>query len=454
MNLPRPSVFRRALLSALGAASAAIAFAAPQINVRDHGVTPDSTDDATPGIERAIAAAKEKGATVFLPPGTFRHTSFTIDQVQVVGAGPGRTILLAPDPAKQKIKLSGTGAGLKNLTLLTHPQSRKSGQDAIHVTGDCREFEIGNLEIDGSNAAGIIVYGSVGRITGNRLINTRADSIHLSGGSNEIYIAGNLIRNGGDDCIAVVSYGKQPARCRDVLIENNDVGDQFWGRGITVVGGEQVTIRNNIVRRTSGAGIYIASESAYKTHGVSDVVVNDNTLDRTPFDFTGGGHDAITLFSNTDNWVENLLIKGNKITNTPFGPFRVGEDRGRTRSVFTTGNSFPAPPSDKTDSRATGARVTSAILGGKTVPLPANTTGFGEALTQKTFSITSPKWANKTLKDLDSRKATGARVDLVSTGDREIKAPRPEQHLQSGDRLQVTGTPSQLEAFGRLLSGG
>lgn len=452
MILPRAYAFRHIMFAALCGVS--IAIAAPQINVRDYGVTPNSSEDATPGIKRAIAAAKEKGATVFLPPGTYHYTAFIIDQVQFVGAGAGQTILLAPDPSKQKIQLSGTGAALKNLTLLTSPQPRKSGQDAIHVNGNCREFEISNLEINGSNAAGIIVYGSVGRITGNRLINTRADSIHLSGGASEIYIAGNLIRNGGDDCIAVVSYGQQPIPCRDVLIENNEVGDQSWGRGITVVGGEQITIRNNIIRRTSGAGIYLASESSYKTYGVSDVVVQNNTLDQTPMDFTGSGHHGITVYSSTSNWIENILIKGNKVTNTPFGAFRTGESRGKTRNVFTTDNSFPSPPSDKTNSHATGAHVTATVLGGTTVPLPANTTSFGEALTQKTFTVTSSRWIGKTLKDLTPRRGIGARIDLVSTGDRQIKAPSADYPIESGDRLQVTGTPSQLEAFGRQLSDG
>ena len=46
------------------------------------------------------------------------------------------------------------------------------------------------------------------------------------------------------------------------------------GRGITVVGGTDVTISNNIVRDVQvSAGILVAQEDSYRTYGVSDVRV-------------------------------------------------------------------------------------------------------------------------------------------------------------------------------------
>ena len=51
------------------------------------------------------------------------------------------------------------------------------------------------------------------------------------------------------------------------------------GRGITVVGGTDVTISNNIVRDVQvSAGILVAQEDSYRTYGVSDVRVENNVV--------------------------------------------------------------------------------------------------------------------------------------------------------------------------------
>jgi hypothetical protein len=72
-----------------------------------------------------------------------------------------------------------------------------------------------------------------------------------------------------------------PTLVRDVLVAGNDLAGQYWGRGITVVGGEAVTIvANRVDAVTHAAAIYLAREAGYRTHGVRDVVVKGNTITR------------------------------------------------------------------------------------------------------------------------------------------------------------------------------
>ena len=78
--------------------------------------------------------------------------------------------------------------------------------------------------------------GSHGTIAHNVVRNTLADGIHNTHGAHDIIIDHNTVRAAGDDMIAVVSYGGE-ALCHDILIVDNDVADQEWGRGISVVGG-------------------------------------------------------------------------------------------------------------------------------------------------------------------------------------------------------------------------
>ena len=48
---------------------------------------------------------------------------------------------------------------------------------------------------------------------------------------------------------------------RNILITDNDVKGQYWGRGISVVGGENVTIQyNQISDTTYAAGVLLARE--------------------------------------------------------------------------------------------------------------------------------------------------------------------------------------------------
>ena len=73
----------------------------------------------------------------------------------------------------------------------------------------------------------------------------------------------NVVRNARVDMIAVVTYEGEPL-CHNILIENNDLADQPSGRGITVVGGRDVTIQGNQITRTNCcAGIYIADEASW-----------------------------------------------------------------------------------------------------------------------------------------------------------------------------------------------
>ncbi|MGW7366982.1 glycosyl hydrolase family 28-related protein [Streptomyces sp. NPDC054841] len=86
-------------------------------NVLHHGAKADGSEDAAPAINRAVAAAGERGGgTVLIPPGTYRIDDvIRIGHSNVVlrGAGSGRTRLVAT----------------KNLTELIGPYGSRYGGD-------------------------------------------------------------------------------------------------------------------------------------------------------------------------------------------------------------------------------------------------------------------------------------------------------------------------------------
>ncbi|WP_435849980.1 glycosyl hydrolase family 28-related protein [Streptomyces microflavus] len=83
--------------------------------VRDHGARPDGSADAAPAINRAIAAAGERGGgTVTIPAGTYRIDDIIRighSDVVVRGAGSGATKLLATRSLTELIGVYGSRYG-------------------------------------------------------------------------------------------------------------------------------------------------------------------------------------------------------------------------------------------------------------------------------------------------------------------------------------------------------
>jgi Pectate lyase superfamily protein len=231
-----------------------------RISIVDYGAVPDGRTDSTTAIRVAVRAAKMQGRSVFGLPGTFIYGRFGLDSVSMSGDG-AISILIAPDPPNSHIYLRGSGSSLRNLT----PKVRSSGHDhsnfAIYVDRT-RDFLIEAVELTGGNAGGIYNSGgSDGRIIHNQIQSTLADAIHDTDGAHGIIIADNIVRHAGDDMIAVVSYSNERV-VHNVLIQNNDLMDSTSSRGISVVGGQGITIQGNMVVRTDCCvGIWLASEA-------------------------------------------------------------------------------------------------------------------------------------------------------------------------------------------------
>lgn len=278
------------------------------VSITDFGAVPDGRTDCTAAIEAAAAIAKMRDLPVLVPRGTYMHRSFSLSGVAMSGEGAA-SILFAPVSDDSSIFLRGDRPALRNLSVRVKSTRRDVRNPAVFID-KASNFEVLNVSIDGGNAGGILNFGgNNGYIVDNQVRNTLADAIHNTYGTHDIVVSGNIVRNAGDDMIAVVSYGNE-VLSHDILIESNDVADQQHGRGISVVGGRNVTIRGNVVARTNCcAGIYIASESAYKTHGVRNVVVQDNHLS----DNSGStGHGAVMLFSDREA-VQDIEISHNTI---------------------------------------------------------------------------------------------------------------------------------------------
>ena len=295
-------------------------FSQNKLSIITFGATPnDSTDDQT-AIENCISAAKIEGKTVYIPKGKFRHSGLiNLDGVSMTGACRDSSILVATK-LKSTIYIKGNGVLLSNFT---HEASKIIARDNKIEHGSicvwfASNFTIENLYIYKSTNTGIFSFGSsYGKIINCYINATNADAIHNTNGSHHITVTSNVIRNNGDDMVAVVSYGKEEFS-HDIIISNNDCSGNYWGRGISVVGGHSVKIRNNKISNSSGAGIIIASESFYKTKSVYDVTIDNNLITNCGLVVPQPG----ILLSGENGNVNNTIIKNTSSTDNKNGNFR------------------------------------------------------------------------------------------------------------------------------------
>ncbi|WP_409070466.1 nitrous oxide reductase family maturation protein NosD [Burkholderia pseudomultivorans] len=322
-GLPSTNAMAAAAASGAGAA-------ASQPSVADAHVSParDGADQAD-ALQRALDALQPGQRLVFAPGRYVVGRSLVVRQPRVVLSGYGATLIATADE-DQVIEMRGDGTTIAGFTLVGTGTTRLSTPEAakLEVTG--RDVQVLDNTIDGGSCSGIFVFGGTNvAIVGNEVRSTLADAIHITHGSRNVLVRGNVVRGVGDDMIAVVSYDNEPELTRNVLITGNVLEGNYWGRGITVVGGADVTIENNIVRNVQvSAGVLVAQEDSNHTAGSSGVLVEGNVIeniqtatDRTdPRPLTRQAAIDISTWSGT---VTRVAVIGNRVSNARFGGIRL-----------------------------------------------------------------------------------------------------------------------------------
>jgi len=362
------------------------------ISAAPYSAKGDGVSDDTMAINRALAdaAAATPKKSVHAPVGTFAHGGVLRDRGVVFSGTSARTVFLALDPAEGAIELTGVGGAIRDCTLISPAaKSRLSSSHsaAISVNGAIRftiaQVRIGMVGVTGAASAGILCAdrsSSLGTLRGNQISNTLADGIHLTAGAKDMVVSGNTLTNIGDDMIAVVSYLKDGAVVSRVMIAGNHCISQTNGRGISVVGGNGVTIDRNTIESSDVAGIYLASEDSYNTYAPQDVRVTNNTI-RNANQKHAVTHGGIYVFGRTATvgrtsvpyLAQNITIAGNTLIDTYYMGIRIG---GHASMVRVTGNHVQGTTAEgiaisDTGDRSVGAGARDVVVSGNTVEATA-----------------------------------------------------------------------------------
>ncbi|MCU0952461.1 MAG: glycoside hydrolase family 55 protein [Burkholderiaceae bacterium] len=415
------------------------------LKVTDFGARGDDGNDDMPAIQAALNAA-QPGQWIVFPAGRYIHSkSIKVTKPGVVLWSEGAT-LHGSNVADQAVWLEADGASVYNFTMTAvtdkrrttpwesrisifggtnprkllknnvtqeqrHPQQpRDQRRRARHQPG--QRLRLGRhlrLQRDAVPGGGEHRAALAGRCDPHhrRFVQRPRAEEHGHNGR----VLRNTVKEPGDDLIAMVSYIGDPSlpasqvnaefdtrRARDlvhdVLVANNDVAGNYWGRGITVVGGESITIENNKIAKTyHSAGLYFARELSYLTFGVRDVLARNNAITDVQniapsyvpvgFNFRTTGHGGVEIYSHMfadeaaypklqDGLaVERIRLENNTISRVKTDGVRIGNGSGRN---FTSSGRA-----------ATGGRVGQIAL--------VNTTLTG--ITGQTMNILSQPTATK-----------------------------------------------------------
>jgi hypothetical protein len=268
------------------------------LSVLDFGADPTGKRDAAPAIEAAIAAAKARGKTVFIPKGTYQvNRHIVVDDVTIQGAGNWHTIIKgkqvtldAPLPDKSV----HTGVGFYGEYI------EAGGSNNVHLSdfaieGDVRE----RIDTDQVNGIGgamsestidklYIHHTKVGLwfdgpmtntdVTNNIVVDQIADGINFRRGVTHSSAVNNFFRNTGDDAMAMWSDVDADA---SNTFGHNTVQTPTLANGIAIYGGTDNTVSNNLVADPirEGSGLHAGSRFGAKPFtGV--LKFTDNTVVR------------------------------------------------------------------------------------------------------------------------------------------------------------------------------
>jgi polygalacturonase len=305
--------------------------ATPAVGLRPEqfGAVGDGRADDTTALQTALDSLGT-GQTLKIPEGrTFRHTAvLRIRHEGVRIEGPGT--LLATNEASSAVVIQADRVTVEgHLILKMGPTTKRWSnydQMKLRISGHTGVV-VRDITVDGSAAAGIYVesadHFTISDVT---VRDTRADGIHMTNGAHDGQVVRPHVIGSGDDGVAVVSYTRDQVLVHAVTVDSPVVENGKGGRGVTVVGGDNITFKNVTVTRSSAAAVYVATEGdPYFTYAPRRIRVLGGTLSASNTK-PEADHGAVLVYSGRSGYtVDDVLIDGLTIVDTRAdAPWQVG----------------------------------------------------------------------------------------------------------------------------------
>ncbi len=304
-------ISRRNLINASATAAAAGALAvaaeparaAPLMSVlgRDatqYGVRPNSPDDQTKALQRAINEAANAQMPLALPPGIYRTGQLRLPNgAQLVGVR-GATVLKFVGGASLVTSEGANGISLTNLTLDGGGIKLADRRGLVHFVSGLN-VRVHDCDIVGSGGYGIWFEGIAGEVRGN-IIRKTANTAFTSFDALGLMVAQNTIQDASDNGIEIL---RTTIGDDGTLVINNRIedikagpgGSGQYGNAINAFRAGNVIVSGNRIRNcdysgvrgNSAANIHITDNSIsdvrevalYSEFSFEGAVIANNTVD-------------------------------------------------------------------------------------------------------------------------------------------------------------------------------
>jgi uncharacterized secreted repeat protein (TIGR03808 family) len=318
-----------ALAMAPDAARAAPLISALGRDAAQYGVRPNSPEDQTRVLQRAIDEATRAQAPLALPPGLYRTGTLRLSRgTQLIGVR-GATKLLFNGGTTMLLAEGADGLGLSGLILDGGGIPLPDRRGLIHCLAG-RDVRINDCEITGSGGNGIWLEQVSGDISGNIISRTATTAI-VTFDARGLIVARNTITGTNDNGIEILrtAIGDDGTLVADNRIEDIKAGpggSGQYGNAINAFRAGNVIVRGNrirncdysAVRGNSASNIQIVHNSVtdvrevalYSEFSFEGAVIAGNTVDGAALgvsvcNFNEGGRIAVVQ----GNIIRNLLPK-------------------------------------------------------------------------------------------------------------------------------------------------
>jgi hypothetical protein len=276
------------------------------LSVLAFGADPTGKRESSDAFDAAIAAAKARGKTVFIPAGTFQvNRHIIVDDVTIQGAGNWWTIVRGEQVTLDSPLPDGsihTGVGFYG------KYAEDGGSSNVHlanfaIEGDVRE-RIDTDQVNGVGGAmsdstidGLYIHHTKvglwfdGPMTNLTVQNTIvadviADAVNFRRGVTNSAVVNSFFRNTGDDAMAMWSHNVTAGHPEldenaNNLFDHNTVQTPVLANGIAIYGGRDNTVSNNLVADPirEGSGLH-AGQRFNSTPFAGYLRFTDNTTVR------------------------------------------------------------------------------------------------------------------------------------------------------------------------------
>jgi parallel beta-helix repeat protein len=293
-----------------------------QIFPETYGAVGDGVTNDNAALLSAIAACGATSTVWLSATKSYRHTTvLSLTNAGSSISGPGN--LHSTVPSNAAIKLTANNTGVERITTTSTATVRGSTLEeqriALLGSGNFVRF----VTVNGGATGGIFAYGASNFVIDNpTVLNTKADGIHMTNQSNNGVVLNPTCTNVGDDGVAVVSYESDGGRCHDIVVRTPHVYDNVTGRGISVIGGYNISYYDIDIDGTVAAGIIIAEEAGdFITYGCDDILVSGGTVKDacTTGSLDHGFLHMSTPLGGTINGIDSVIIENLAWSNRPAG---------------------------------------------------------------------------------------------------------------------------------------